>query len=104
MNMAEMRRWCRVNVVGPDGSVMTTYPLDGRGSPDVADVDIVARWALVASRLGCRLRLTEVDPAMGELLELAGLGVEVERQAEVGEEPLGGHGAQEEIHPRDLPA
>ncbi len=66
-------------------------------------MDDVARLALLAGRLGGGIVLTEVSPALRTLLELAGLRVEVEGQAELGEEPLGVQEGQEEGHPGDLP-
>jgi hypothetical protein len=44
--------------------------------------------ALLAKRLDAHLRLAQVTPQLADLLELAGLpelGVEVERQPELGE-------------------
>ena len=40
---------------------------------DLAAVDELCRLALVAGRLGCRVRLLDVDPALHELLVLAGI-------------------------------
>ena len=82
----------------------TEHVFEGSGPPDFGAVDAVARLALLAGRLDARLEVTEVSPAMQELLELAGLPVEVERQAERREEPLGVEESQEEVHPGDLPA
>ncbi len=45
-----------------------------RAAPDLAAVDELCRLAVAARRLGCRVRLTDVDPALAELLELAGVG------------------------------
>jgi hypothetical protein len=101
--MAPLERWCRITIVDADGSVMGSSVLEGQGGPDLGTVDDIARLALVAARLGGSVVLDDVSPAMRELLELAGLCVEVERKAEFGEEPLGVQEGQEEIHPRDLP-
>jgi hypothetical protein len=87
--MAERRRWCRVTVLGPDGTVLARRVLAGAGRPGLAAVDRVARLALLAGRIGGSIALTEVAPALAELLALAGLPVEVEGQAELGEEPFG---------------
>jgi hypothetical protein len=65
-------------------------------------VDEVARLALLASRVGGDISLADVSPAMWELLELAGLSVEMEGQAELGEQPLGIQQREEEVHPGDL--
>jgi hypothetical protein len=77
--MVSMQRWCRVTVVGPDGAVVACRVFEGPGVPDLAAVDAVARLALLSVRIGGRFGVTEVSPAMSELLELAGLGVEMER-------------------------
>lgn len=102
--MVALQRWCRVTVVGPDGTVAASCELDGPGSPGIGAVDDVARLALLASRLGGGITLAEVSPAMQELLELAGLCVEMEGQAEFGEEPPGIEQREEVIHPGDPPA
>jgi hypothetical protein len=60
--------------------------------PDLGTVDTLARMALTACRLGRRVELRRARPELRELLELAGLGnlaVEVIRQVEQREEPLG---------------
>lgn len=101
--MVSLQRWCRVTVVGPDGTVVACRELDGPGTPGLGAVDDVARMALRASRLGGGITLAEVSPAMRELLELAGLCVEMEGQAELGEQPLGIEHCEEEIHPGDPP-
>jgi hypothetical protein len=89
-------------VVGPDGAELAHVVLEGPGAPDLAAVDDVARLTLAAGRLGGEITLLDLSPAMGALLELAGLGVEMEGQAELGEEPLGVQEGQEETHPGDL--
>jgi hypothetical protein len=81
--------WCRVQIVGADHTTLASHQLAGAGLPDLGAVDDVARLALLARRLGGRIVLCDVSPALGSLLELAGLRVEVERKAERGEEPLG---------------
>jgi hypothetical protein len=88
--------------VRPDGTVLADWVFAGAGAPTLGAVDDVARLALLATRLGCRIALAEVSPAMRELLDLAGLRVEVQGQAELGEEPLGVQERQEEVHPGDL--
>jgi len=101
--MPAVELWCRVTVVGPDGAELARSVLAGPGAPDLAAVDDVARLALLAGRLGGGIVLADVSPALRALLELAGLCVEVERQAELGEEPLGVQEGQEERHLGDLP-
>jgi hypothetical protein len=66
-------------------------------------VNLVARLALGARRAGRRLVLVEVSAELAELLDLAGLPVEVQRQAERGEEALRVEGVEEEVEPGDLP-
>lgn len=55
-----------------------------RVPPDAEAVDELCRLALAAGRLGCRVRLVDVDPALHDLLVLAGvdellLGVSADR-------------------------
>ena len=88
--------WCRVTVVGPDRAQLACGVLEGSGTPDLGAVDDVARLALLAGCLGGGIVLTEVSPVLRALLELAGLCVEMEGQAERGEEPLRVQEVQEE--------
>ncbi len=76
--MADFQLWCRMALIGPGGAVLATRRLCGAGVPGIGAVDDVARLALAAARLGGRVVVGEVSPEMAELLELAGLGVEVE--------------------------
>jgi len=67
---------------------------DAGGLPaDLTTVDRLARLALAARRLGCRLVLERASAELGALVCLLGLdevlGVEVVGQAEQGEQPLG---------------
>ena len=98
----EVALWCRVLVVGPDRTALASHRLEGPGPPDLGAVDDVARLALRARRLGGRIILSDVSPALRSLLDLAGLTVEVEGEAEGREEPLGVQEGQEELHPGDL--
>jgi hypothetical protein len=102
--MAAVEVWCRVSIVGPDDTELVAYALEGPGRPDLGAVDDVARWAQLAGRLGGRMVIADLSPSLGELLELVGLSVEVQGQAEEGEETLGLHQRQEEAHGGDLPA
>ena len=101
--MGRRQRWCRVTVRGADGAVLGGFALEGPCDPDLGAVDALARVALQAARLGGGITLSDVAPALRELLELAGLGVEVAGQAEVGEERTAVVDRQEEAHPGDPP-
>ena len=63
--------WCRLTIVG-----------DGRELPDISVVDHVARLALAARRAGGRLVIDSACAELADLLDLAGLGVEVQWEAE----------------------
>ena len=80
--MADRRRWCVVTVLDEAGGVCLRSAVGGPGMPDLAVVDRVARLVLLAKRSGSRVILTDVVPELQELLHLAGLGVEVEGEAE----------------------
>ncbi|HZQ56531.1 MAG TPA: hypothetical protein VFA84_00765 [Acidimicrobiales bacterium] len=94
-------RWCQLTLTGRDGRVLARIVLQGRGIPDIAAVDEVARWMLRASRLGIAVRVGDASSQMAELLALAGLPVEVDRQPEGGEQALGVEEVEEEVHPGD---
>jgi hypothetical protein len=95
-------RWCRAAVVEADGGVLVRFAVTGTGRPDLSVVDDVARLALASTRLGCRLLLSDVAPGLRELLELAGLWVQVQGEAEGGEQPLGLQECEEEAERGDL--
>jgi hypothetical protein len=83
--MAPMTTWaCVVLHVG--GREVAVVRLRGRGAPDLAVVDLLARAQLVARRGGGRLELRDVAPEFAALLRLVGLGREVGWEAEGGEE------------------
>lgn len=86
--MPAEQSWGRIVVVDRDGEP-ARYRLLGPGRPTVDTVALLARLALVAKRLGGRLNVEDACPDLRALLELAGLAVEMQRQAEGGEEPLG---------------
>ncbi len=96
-------RWCHVTILGEDGEALVNVVLSGPGTPGVLVVDVVGRLTLVAQRAGCAVHVSELCPELRDLLDLAGLGVEVEGQAEVREEPLGVEQVKKEAHPGDLP-
>ena len=101
--MARFERWCRIRLIGPDGDPLGCYPFGGPSSPDLRTVDEVARLELLTARLGGRIELIDVAPALRELVDLAGLAVEMEREAKGREQPLGIEEFQEEVHGGDLP-
>lgn len=71
---------------------LSCWPLRRAHRADLAAVDVLARLALAARRLGCAIRLRDVDPDLAALLvlvglaEVAGLPGQVVREAEDGEE------------------
>ena len=99
--MTAVERWCRVTVAARDGSIVACRALEGPGAPDLAAIDDLARLLLFGKRWGGRVTVTEISPAMSELIALAGLPVEVQGQAEGGEQPLGVEEVEDEVHPRD---
>jgi hypothetical protein len=102
--MVALQLWCRVTLIGADGTEVAHSTLEGPGAPDLLALDQVAHLALVAARAGGAVVLSDVSPDMGDLLDLSGLGVEVQRQAEGREESLGVQREEEERHGGDLPA
>jgi hypothetical protein len=89
-------QWCRIVVLGVDGSARTRRVLEGAGLPDLDTVHEIAQLALLAKRLGGRMALTGVTPDLDELLDLVGLRVEVQREPELGEQALGVEEGEEE--------
>jgi hypothetical protein len=85
-------------VIAADGSVLGTHVLAGKGLPDLAAVDDVARLQLSATRLGGGIVLVAAVAALRELLDLAGLSVEMRGEAEEGEDR---RGVQEHVEPGD---
>jgi len=100
------RRWCRVSIVEHTGAIVAEVELSGPRTPDLAAVDLVAHLALFARRRGAVAKLRDVCVPMAELLELAALPVEAqrelpvepEREAEGRKEPLGVEELEEEAH------
>ena len=70
----------------------------GDTDPDLGAVDLIARLSLIARRTGSTVRLYDACPELVELLDLAGLPVQVERQAERRKEPLRIEEVEEETH------
>jgi hypothetical protein len=67
------------------------------GRVDLAAVEVLARVALAARRLGCAIRLRDADPELVGLVALVGLTREVVGEPEDGEEL----GAEEVVVPDD---
>ena len=95
--MAGVVPWARMVVVGADGTRREVL-LTGEGPPGLALVQGLARFQFLARRAGGRVWLEDVSPALGELLDLAGLLGEMGGQAEGREEALG---VQEEVEACD---
>lgn len=100
--MARVERWCTVSISHPAISQITSFDLEADGAPDLGTVDVVARLSLLVARLGGSLTLTDVSPALASLLKLAGLGVEVNGQTELGKEPIGLQEGEKEAQSRNL--
>jgi hypothetical protein len=94
--MSDIQLWCRVVVTGPDGAELVGVRLSGTGEPGLGAVDDVARLALMAGRLGGTVVVAQASPVLRALLDLAGLPVEVEGEAELGEEARRVQEGQEE--------
>lgn len=76
--MATSERWCRVTIAAPDGTLLLRADLGGPGVPDLVTVDAIGQLGLVARRVRGSLRVDDLVPRLAELLELAGLRVEME--------------------------
>jgi len=63
--MAKAELWCRATIVGPGDLELAAFALEGPGDPDVGAVDDVARFVLLAKRLGGRLVLTDLSSSTG---------------------------------------
>jgi hypothetical protein len=85
--------WCRLTIID-----------DADSLPDMSIVEQIARLALAAHRAGGRLVVETLCDELAELFELAGLGVEVQWEAERREQPLRLEGGQEDRQLGDLPA
>jgi hypothetical protein len=84
-------------VAASDGTHLA-IPLAGDGPPDLAVIEALARFQLMARRAGDRVWLEDVSAALGDLLDLAGLRRQVIGQAEDREQTLS---VQEEVQPGD---
>lgn len=100
--MRDERVWCQVRVVSAGGTVLARRTLAGAGSPDLRVLEELARLALVTQRSHGFMWVEHLAPELAELIDLAGLGVQVQGQPETREEPLGVQEGQEEAQPDDL--
>lgn len=92
-----------VVMVAGDGTERPVARLDAR-RPDLALVDRILRWELIARRQGLRVRLDGVPGALRELLDLVGCA-ELSALEMGGEPELREQGGVEEVvQARDPPA
>jgi hypothetical protein len=72
-------------------------------APGLAAVDQLARWVLDTTRAGGRVVIEYLAPELAELLDLAGLRVEVQGKTEGGEEAHWVQRVEEEGELGDFP-
>jgi hypothetical protein len=89
--------WATIVVLDPGDTEITTWVFTGDGVPGLAALDALARIALAARREGCAVRVRDACRELTELVDLAGLGVEMFGQAECGKEV----GVEEIVLPDD---
>jgi hypothetical protein len=77
----------QIVLVGPTGAILTTRSVIDQGRPDLRLVDIVARWLLLARRIGGYIELRATDEELCLLLDLVGLAGLIRRSSEVSREP-----------------
>jgi hypothetical protein len=97
-----MALWCHMTAVDGKGSPAATLVMQGTGAPGLSALDTLARWILEADRAQRQIAIVHLAPEMVDLLELAGLRVEVERKAEGGKESFRVKRVQEEGQFGDL--
>jgi hypothetical protein len=105
--MPDWRCWCRIRTVDRDGTFRDAGTFGGRASPDLEAVDRLARRLVTLRHHDQRPFLVAVDARLAELLELVGLAdlvVEVQGEAEGGEEALRVDEVEEPAHGTDGPA
>jgi hypothetical protein len=68
-----------VALVDAGGAVMARWAMAGESNPNIEAVDLIARWVVIARRARAQVRIENACPEMEELLELAGLPVQVVR-------------------------
>ena len=106
--MPQVEKWCRLVATGPTGDVIADCVIEGTGRPRLDTVERIAEVGLQAARAGGRVQISDLDPFLRDLLDLAGMldrlvevvshtvesqpkSGEVRRQPERGEEPHGFH-------------
>ncbi len=92
-----MRSENEIVVVGLGGIEVTTWTLPVVAQPDLGVIDELARLQLAARRLGYTIRLRNACAGLSELLDLAGLRLEMQGEAEGGEQV----GVEEVVMPDD---
>jgi hypothetical protein len=105
--MPDWECWCRIRTVDRDGTLCDAGTLGGTAPPDLEAVDRLARRLVTVRQLDQRPFLVDVDTRLTELLELVGLAdlvVEVQGEAEGGEEALRVDEVEEPAHGTDGPA
>jgi hypothetical protein len=90
--------WGKLRLVAPDGTVLAFCRVRGFGRPDLGAVNEVGRIQLLATRIDAGVAFETICPALVELLDLAGLTVEMCRQSEGGEDL---RGVEKEAHCSD---
>jgi hypothetical protein len=80
--------WARVVVTWPDGGRLEAI-VTGDGAPGLAAVDRLGHLVVMVRRTGGTIRLEEASGRLSDLLELAGLRVEVGGQPEGRKQLLG---------------
>lgn len=95
--MVDRQVWGRLRLVGPAGDRLGACVVGGTGSPDLGAVDEVARFCLLASRLGGHAVFETVSPELLDLVGLAGLTVEVHGEPEFCEQVLDVEKCQEGV-------
>jgi hypothetical protein len=96
--MASVVPWVRIVFVGPTGSEVAAWVIEGPDPPDLAVVEAVARLQLLARRYGGCIELQELNADLAMLLEFVGLAGELGREPEGGEDALG---VEERVEPGD---
>ena len=86
-----------VTAVVVDGDVEIVAVRVTCAAPDLDVVDALARLQLAAQRVGWSLRLRDPSAALCELLDLVGLGAQLGREAEGGEQV----GVEDVVEPGD---